>query len=218
MEYQWDKSWDAIKQSKCTDFSASASEELTQFSPPNPTTSSVLGWLFLGVHRQLGRVWAVSRDVVFPWQQPLLSPCPAGGLPAGMLLADTFRCSAFASHAGRAGMEAGGGEQRSRGPGEHLTRDSSHTDSALHAIAGTTQRAARGFSDTHAPPCSSLGSSFSQPSYQRHRLLLWQHEWSLLIRARGNSGRAGSSPCLCSLCSAFICPSTPHCLAAPGHW
>ena len=115
-------------------------------------------------------------------------------------------------------MEAGGGEQRSRGPGEHLTRDSSRTDSALHAIAGTTQRAARGFSDTHAPLCSSLGLSFSQPSYQSHWVLLWQHEWSLLVRARGNSGRAGSSPCLCSLCSAFLCPSTPHCLAAPGHW
>jgi len=58
-------------------------------------------------------------------------------------------------------MEAGGGEQRSRGPGEHLTRDSSRADSALHAIAGTTQQAAGGCSGTRALPWSSPGLSLS---------------------------------------------------------
>lgn len=159
----------------------------------------------------------MPTDAALPRQQPLLPPCLAGGLPAGMPLPDDFHCSAFTSCAGRAGMEAGGGEQRSRGPGEHLTRDSSRTDSALHAIAGTTQRVSRGLSDTCALPCSTPGSSLSQTSYQSYQVLLWQLEWSVLIRARGNGDRAGLSPCLCSLCSAFLCPSTPHCLAAPGH-
>lgn len=124
-------------------------------------------------------------------------------LPAGLLLPGAFHCSGCASGAGRAEMEAGGGEQRSRGPGEHLTRDSSRTDGALHAIAGTTQRAAKGFSDTHALSCS---SSFSQPSCQRHRVLLGQRERSALTRAQGIGGRAESPPCLCSPCSPFLRP------------
>lgn len=115
-------------------------------------------------------------------------------------------------------MEAGSGGQRSGSPGEHLTRDSSRTDSALHAIVGTTQRAARGFSDTRAPPCSSPGSSFSQPSCQSHRVLLWQHEWSESVRTQGGGGRAGSSLSLHSLCSALLYPSIPHCLADLSHW
>jgi len=74
-------------------------------------------------------------------------------------------------------------EQRSCSPWEHLTRESSRADSALHAIAGTTQQAARGFSDSHAPPCSSPGSSFPWPAQQSQRQ---------------------SVPFLCSLCSAVL--------------
>lgn len=103
-----------------------------------------------------------------------------------------------------------GGRQRSRSPGEHLTRDSSLTDSALHASAGTTQRAARGASDTHAPPCNLLSSSCSQPSHQSRRVLLGQRERALLTRAWGKHGLIPPPP-VPSLCL----PLPLHC-SLPG--
>lgn len=76
---------------------------------------------------------------------------------------------------------------RSRRPRDRLTRDSSRTDSALHAIAATTQRAARGCSQTrtqrHARPASPCARPPLPASIPQAAGAAWAG------KGAGNSGR-----------------------------